>query len=132
MPRPRIPLPDNLPDLYRAGATLEQLAARFGCTVPPIRNALIAAGCERRRPGPVAQPKAPRSYKTRQHDPAEWERVLCLWADGFTSGRIARDTAIPRNSVCRIVSVSRARGDARAVQRRVPRNLVRPCHRASV
>jgi uncharacterized protein (DUF433 family) len=38
---------------YNAGATIAEIAQRFGCSTMPIREALVRAGVERRGPGRV-------------------------------------------------------------------------------
>lgn len=38
-------------DLYRAGATLGELAARYGCSTETVRTAIIALGARMRMGG---------------------------------------------------------------------------------
>lgn len=51
--RPAIDLPaDTIAAAYQAGDTLDQLAADHGVSIPTIRQRLVDAGVEIRRPGP--------------------------------------------------------------------------------
>jgi transposase-like protein len=45
---------EAIAEAYRAGATLEELADRYGCSVGAVRSRLRAAGVPRRRQGPRA------------------------------------------------------------------------------
>lgn len=75
-------------------------------------------------PARDAAPGAGGRIRSTMRIDAGWEVVLNLWSAGATSNEIARDTAIPRNSVCRIVRQARLEGDARAHSRVVKPELV--------
>lgn len=55
-----------------------------------------------------------RAGRPRQHD---WGVILDLWAAGGKSTAVARQLGISRNTVIRVVGLSRLAGDPRAVER---------------
>jgi transposase len=89
--------PEQVPELlalYAAGATIEALAERYGCSFKPVKTLLVRAEIPLRPRGQVSP------YRT---DPEFKRRVLELWGQGVSIRKVCLALGVGPNPVSKVL-----------------------------
>lgn len=85
----------ELIQLYMDGATLAQLAEKYGCHLVPVRNVLLRAGIQMRQRGGA--------IKSFSRSPEFRQRVCQLWGEGLSQTSIGKELGCSQGVVSSVL-----------------------------